>query len=400
MRILIVNDYYEYGGTEVQTKREAKILENYRDEAYILTFDEKFPTREIYEGQKWFNLNVNKSIFFKSLNKFCFNLKLYKYMQQVIYICKPDIIHFNNINYSPFTELLAVKNIPIVQTIRDYASICPKVTCIKPDKKGCRGYITKKCRNCILKKPTLIIRYLHLIFFNNYRRKKINHFLCPSERLTILANENGLKTSCVHNPFDFNLLKGIEDKKPSSNIVKYIFYGLIRKDKGIIELIDAFQEFSLNKENVELIIAGKLEKDCVNEINEKVRVDKKIKYIGRMEYKEMIQIVNDCHYIVVPSLWMENYPNTVLESMALGKVVLASNRGGMPLMIENNDLLFDILKKEDIVDKLNFSYDLKIQEYAKIAIRNKNYVNNNNTETQFYEKLIDVFEELKKGRNK
>jgi glycosyltransferase involved in cell wall biosynthesis len=57
---------------------------------------------------------------------------------------------------------------------------------------------------------------------------------------------------------------------------------------------------------------------------------------------------------VVPSLW-ENYPNVILEAMAAGVAVAASNRGGIPELITNstNGYLFNPLMPSEIVRAIN-----------------------------------------------
>ncbi len=64
---------------------------------------------------------------------------------------------------------------------------------------------------------------------------------------------------------------------------------------------------------------------------------------GPLPREEVLVRLSQAWCIVVPSLW-ENYPNTCIEAMSLGKVVIASASGGQAEMIGNDDsagIVFD-----------------------------------------------------------
>jgi glycogen(starch) synthase len=58
---------------------------------------------------------------------------------------------------------------------------------------------------------------------------------------------------------------------------------------------------------------------------------------GPLPREEVLVRLSQAWCIVVPSLW-ENYPNTCIEAMSLGKVVVASTSGGQAEMIGNDGL--------------------------------------------------------------
>lgn len=68
-----------------------------------------------------------------------------------------------------------------------------------------------------------------------------------------------------------------------------------------------------------------------------------IEFLGFVSGEEKQRLIAKAIGTVVPSEWFENFPISVLESLALGTPVIASRIGGLPEMIEHGEsgLLFE-----------------------------------------------------------
>jgi phenylacetate-CoA ligase len=111
---------------------------------------------------------------------------------------------------------------------------------------------------------------------------------------------------------------------------------------------------------------------------------------GKVNHETKLSLMKGADMVVVPSL-MENFPIVVLEAMACGKPVVATNVGGIPEIIENrcNGILIppknsDALAKAIslIIEnpaqakrlgeaavrtiKENFTLDAMVQKYLKV----------------------------------
>jgi len=202
----------------------------------------------------------------------------------------------------------------------------------------------------------------------------------------------GFDVVCINNPFDFSKLEGF-NKRVDYNKKKYMYYGVIDDNKGVYQLIDAFNEFSKDKD-VELIIAGKADEEHTKKLQSYLG-NEKIKYLGFLSYDDSLKQLEEVYCVVVPSLWMENYPNTVLESLSTGTLVLGSDRGGIPDMLKDNKgIIFDVLNKESIINALNKSYNMDKTEYEEITERAKKFSISNNTIERYYENIMGLFEEV------
>lgn len=395
MKVLIINDLLIHGGAEMQGLREKEILESYGHEVFFLTFDNNFPSdSKVYcEKNGFYNIKINNLRVEKIKNKLFFNKKLFNEINETINFIKPDIVHVNNLYLAPITQYKSLNNWNAIQTIRDYSAICPIDTCIKSNGKVCLG---SKYNNCYLECGKDLNKVFKIFRSNKYNKKRfksIRKFICPSEKLTSYCLDHGYDIKCINNPFDFKKFHTFNKEVDFENKA-YLYYGNINRDKGILELMKAFISFCNNKDDVRLIIAGKIDDEIKEEFELLVK-NKKISYLGYLKYEDMIDMLKRVYAIVVPSVWMENYPNTVLEGMATKTLVIGSNRGGIPSMLSNNKgLIFDVSKKNEIIDKLEESYYLSQDEYNKIVQSSYEYTLNNNSTQQYYLRIIKAFEEL------
>jgi glycosyltransferase involved in cell wall biosynthesis len=75
---------------------------------------------------------------------------------------------------------------------------------------------------------------------------------------------------------------------------------------------------------------------------------------GYRSDKELQEILSTVHLVVFPSLWEENYPLVVRETLLHGVPVIGSTLGGVPEAIEDgvNGFLFDPYREGDLAEKL------------------------------------------------
>ncbi|MFF2018633.1 glycosyltransferase [Paenibacillus sp. NPDC058177] len=398
MKILIINDYLVYGGAEIQTLREKQILEKNGHEVYLITLDNNISENDqIYNSLKNFiNIPTNYNYIRRNLHRIGIlkiKSKLKADITRVLKEFSPDVVHLNNLNKEPFTVYKAVEKFKVVQTLRDYSAVCPLGTCIKPDGTICQG---SEYNNCIKVCGDTLPKRMRFTLWkkiHQYRKKNIKKYIAPSLKLTEICQKNGYDIECINNSFDFEKYKNVE-KKTDFNTKRFLYYGAVNINKGIMELLNAFEIFQENK-NVELLIAGKLFEDVKPFLNEKIMQNNKIKYIGYLNYSEMMKTLENIHTIVVPSVWMENYPNTVLEGLSMEIFVIGSNRGGIPEMLANNrGYTFDIGNYNDIIDKLEKAYNLSEEDYSFITKNNKNYTVDNNSLDKYYSRLIKNFKRI------
>ncbi|MBU1032928.1 MAG: glycosyltransferase family 4 protein [Patescibacteria group bacterium] len=135
------------------------------------------------------------------------------------------------------------------------------------------------------------------------------------------------RTFVIPNPISQNLESGIQNLEPgtqNSNL-DILFVGRLDPDKGIDVLIRALR--SLNPNDVRLHIVGD------NKTKSGPRTPdagRNILYYGALPHDRVLEILDQKPLVVIPSLVYENQPTIILEALAAGCQVIASNVGGIP----------------------------------------------------------------------
>lgn len=142
------------------------------------------------------------------------------------------------------------------------------------------------------------------------------------------------------------------------------FIGWVIPAKGIAELVQAWQEISAEiTTDWKLDIIGPYNKDYVNNFN--INVNKNITFVGELEHKEALERLNYSSAFVLPS-YTEGFPNSVLEAMALGKVVIATDVGAIPQMLSDNCGI--VIKVKSVEELKNALLKVMTENVDKVGV--------------------------------
>lgn len=119
---------------------------------------------------------------------------------------------------------------------------------------------------------------------------------------------------------------------PASKII--LFAGNLVPVKGIQYLIDAFLALQENVAGMKLVIVG--DGPLKNElISSSRKIGNSIVFVGRQPHHLMPLWMNACDIFCLPSI-NEGCPNVLLEAMACGAYIVASNVGGIPDIVDSD----------------------------------------------------------------
>lgn len=388
MKILVMNDFLLEGGAEIYVKNLINILLNKNHDVRLITFDNDYDSKILNYG---IDNIIIKNINHSKVDKIKFNKNMYLKVKEYVDEFSPDKIIVNNLFASPFTQYKALKGYDAYQVVHDYHFICPKSTCIKGNYKICSGYKENCLKNCKYhnSKILLKIKEIQTKKMETIRKKIIKEFISPSECLKRYLDSYGYNAICINNPVAVDKFKYVDYKKINKLRV-YTYVGMINERKGIFKFLEAFEDFSFAN-NVILNIIGKCSTKNDEIILNKYLNNKKINYIGKISNDEVLSKLYDSNFLIVPSLWMENYPTTVIEGMLTKNLILGSNRGGIPEMLINEQtMLFDILNKNSILNVLDKSYKMDEKSYNEILEKNYNFAKENNNGKIYYDKLLKI----------
>ncbi len=168
---------------------------------------------------------------------------------------------------------------------------------------------------------------------------------------------------------------------------KVLFLGRICKDKGVSELLEAFDEIHRTHKDAVLYIGGIFE-----ESEYKAEIEKRseyVKHIGWVQGKDKNKYLSECGIMAVPS-YFEGFGMTVIEGMYSGLVVVASEVGGIPdivadgengILIPSKDAqalknaILRVMEEDDLAERLKVSGYKKVKENYASDVSVKRLVN-------------------------
>jgi glycosyltransferase involved in cell wall biosynthesis len=170
----------------------------------------------------------------------------------------------------------------------------------------------------------------------------------------------------------------------------YIFFlGRLEHIKGVHVLIKAAH---LAPE-VKVILAGQLAQSLGSEISS---LPGNTQYVGMKSGEELAQLLRHARAVVVPSLWYENQPFSILEAFASGKPVIASDLGGMTELVvpQERGLLAPPGDAEALAKGMRWmmAHPGEAKEMGQTAQR---YVINQHSPEVHYERLMGVYSKVR-----
>ena len=120
------------------------------------------------------------------------------------------------------------------------------------------------------------------------------------------------------------------------------------------------------------------------------RVMNRVEFTGPLNREGVKELLGKSRICVVPSLW-ENYPTIVLEAMAAGTVLVASDRGGIPEIIHNGKTgyLINPRKPSKIANAVN-KFISKESERQEIAAASREWILNSQTDIE--NSILDLYQ--------
>ena len=164
-----------------------------------------------------------------------------------------------------------------------------------------------------------------------------------------------------------------------------LYTGRLVKEKGVEELIKAFNQTTNSK--LKLLIIGSVGygKNSKNSFTKKIfelsKNNHNIIFTGFVEFNSIQNYYKVADYGIVPSTWEEPFALTVIEHLASGHPVIITNSGAMPELVKKDTSI--IVEKEDIINNLSITFNklekpLKNNKYYENAIQfsKEKYINN------------------------
>lgn len=306
-----------------------------------------------------------------------------------------------NTLYPSVVDACAEMNVPVVYRLSDFQFLCPAYKFFR------EGRICEECihgayyhgfvHRCLKGSFAVSGARVFSMYVDRFRstRSKVAAFVTPSAILRDKMIEGGFPAEKLHHIPTF---VESQTKEPRFEPGDYILYaGAIDPYKGVRELVAAYAMLPESR-RPKLLIAGYSlgdEEDFLKNLVEKEGIAG-VEFPGFKSGVELAELYQNALCSMMPTLWYENMPNAVLEAMAYGKPVLASNHGGVAEMIdhEENGLLFAPGDVENMRDAM-----LRLVDEPELARRlgenARRKVETEYSPDRHYTRLMDLFESVR-----
>ncbi|MHA2060936.1 MAG: glycosyltransferase family 4 protein [Candidatus Sifarchaeia archaeon] len=423
MNICIATDLFppEGGGSERSTYFLAKGLAKRGHN--ILVVMPHFGQKTVYEDHKWFKIirfRYPRTPDVPILRNIVKNELFYLYMAQklkkILKDNRIDLIHAQNILTIPPSIIAGRKaKIPVIGTIRDYWPICFRRSFTQPNGNVCEQCNFKNLVNCISLEGMFPSFSMPVIFPYIYANLALKQFLLnkadhvvavsaalrkllltrlPVDKLKNFSQLSSQRISVVPNimPIPSKILKKSElrlmrrNYKFDENDTLILFVGQLTYGKGILVLIRA-----------KFVVLGK---GPLTDYIKKMQaiIGDQLRYFGFLSYNEVLKFYQIADIVISPSIWPEPLSRVIIESMALGRPIIATNVGGTPEIItqEKNGILIEPSDPKEIESALNRLIndpDLR----SRIGLEGRKTIEKHYNEARICDKTLSIYHRVLSG---
>lgn len=306
--------------------------------------------------------------------------------RQILEKLKADIFHMVNPGHIGINAIFAAKELGLktLITVTDFWWLCPKHTLTTQTGELCEGNKpAKECRNCIAKthvNPTYRalaklpitgpmvsgslarkLKHQHLEEHWENRPAYIQKAFNQADHVVVLSRtaqryldakyqlNASTQISVGLSKLWFEDIREWQAKDFTQQTAHIAYAGTIAQHKGLHILLEAIAKLPQHK--IKLTIAGSGSDKTYMKRVKRLALPLNVEWKGQLEQREMRDFIDQADLIVLPSLWSENQPQVILESIARNTCVICSDAPGAAELINpqyvynanNADALSDAL---------------------------------------------------------
>ena len=324
MKVLMCHNYYQQpGGEDESFAQEVELLRSHGHPVICFTRH---------------NNAIKEMGRLRSAMKTIWNRQSSRELRRVIRRERPDIMHCTNtfplISPSAYYAAKA-EGVAVVQSLRNYRLLCPGAFLLRNGTTcgDCIGAkvawraVKHRCYRNSRTASAVVAAKLALHRAMGTWNKAVDAYYALTEFSRQRFIEGGLpEKKLAVKP---NFLH--PDPKPGNGGGGYaIFVGRLSPEKGVETLLAAWTRLGAR---IPLKIVG--DGPLRNKVSGAARNHEMISRLGPRDGAEVLSLVSEAAFLVIPSLWYEGFPRTILEAFAKGTPVVASKLGSMAELVKD-----------------------------------------------------------------
>ena len=305
---------------------------------------------------------------------------------------KPDIIHVHNTFplVSPSVYWVAGRGgVPVVQTIHNFRLLCLQAMFLR------NGRVCEDClgrslwrgvvRRCYRQKyrasavvglslqshrlaRTFQYKVSRYIALNEFCRDKLVAGGLPAERIKVKPN--------FVPPIPFGT--GSRTGHP-------LFVGRLSDEKGVELIMRVLHRLPAGT-TIDIVGAGPLQSCLSGEPG--------LRMLGAQSPECVFDLMRNAPFLIMPSIWYENMPRTLVEAYACGTPVIASRLGALAELVQDGvtGLLFTADSENDLARKINWAM-VHTEEMHRMGRAARSVYEERYTPESNYKVLMDIYRE-------
>jgi glycosyltransferase involved in cell wall biosynthesis len=258
----------------------------------------------------------------------------------------PDVAHLH-IFYGQLSSavlpVLKRNHVPTVMSVHEYRMLCPVATMYRDGHGVCEecagGHywhaVQHRCNRASRTASALSASESYWRDAVYPYAKYVDHFIMVSEfcRRKHLQHipELESKSSTLHNFVDAKAAAKFEAPESPGY---FLYAGRLSIEKGLDLLLSVVAA----RPDLKLLVAGTgpLRDTLVRQYSRFAN----IVFLGHLSRDGLLRVMREARACVVPSVWYENNPMSILESFAAGTPVIGADIGGIPELISDGETGF------------------------------------------------------------
>ena len=345
MNILILHNAYQHrGGEDSVVELEGQLLREAGHAVHI----------ELVSNEAIFGFPSKV----KTILRTPYNRHRKQWMSKLLRRTKAEVVHIHN--FFPLLtpavhEAASEQGIAVVQTMHNFRTICASALLLR------NGEVCEKCvsgnrfwgvahrcyRNSFVGSLAVVQmqrrafqtsvweKHVHrIIALTSFARKKLIEGGLPENRLVV-------KPNFVE-----------ESRGPGRKINRrgVLFVGRLSEEKGVDQLIDAWKSL----QNIPLKIIG----DGPRRNQLETNAPSNVSFMGLLSREEVLDEMAKASALIMPSIWYEGFPMTIVEAFSAGLPVIASRLGSMAEIITHgeNGLHFNHSDSSDLAEVVRAAF--------------------------------------------
>lgn len=383
MRILIVHNAYRLrGGEDSVMEAEAALLTSRGQ-----TVEMFLRHNDAIEGMSRIGAALNTTWSASVARDFDLALRSFR----------PDVVHVHNTFplISPAIYWVAYRlRVPVVQTLHNFRLLCPGALFLREGKvcEDCIGRlpwrgVVRACYRGSRPASAALAGMLAVHRAAGTWRNKVSRYIALNEFCRAKFVAGGLPAERIvvkPNFVDFPV-------SADGERAGLLFVGRLSAEKGVTTLAEAARRVP----DVALRVAGSgPEASCLDGIAG-------VAALGALDGDSVRAEMNRALALVLPSIWYENFPRTLVEAYACGLPVIASRLGALAELVEDGEtgLLFEPGNARELAERMTWA-QAHPQQMAEMGRKARALYEAEFTADRNYAQLMGIYRDAIDENNK